>query len=328
MAARPLVLGLICACAILGCACGASLFGPPSAKEILARPARAALKDAHFSVSRDPSGSPASADIKGDGDIVFRPRVAMHLTETSSMESTPQTVEILAVNGSVYQRMGAVKWSQVSANVRPAAFSAWSGSSDPRYVGEEPLGAGRCWHVAASYEGNRLDLWVRESDGFPLRAKVGQLVVTYSNFNSGVRIEAPAPDTVRPQPRSLLIKVGEVAHLNGVDVAVPSADLNYQPASRSLKPKAGQRCITVEVAYTLTGNEKVTYGLVQWQLTDAHGTKYAPVRLDKEPRLGFGDLASPGDKAHGFLSFEAPSVATGLTLTGTIGSDTVTLGLG
>src|SRR5207245_3662921 len=141
-----------------------------------------------FSIVGTPASTGAGVAVKGDGDIVFRPKVAMHLTETTSSTGGSQTVEILAVQGAVYQRSGDPKWSQVAVGAQPSAFSAWSQSTNPRYLGEEKIGGSACWHVAATYGGGRLDLWVRQSDGYPLRARVGQLVVDYGRFNKRVRI--------------------------------------------------------------------------------------------------------------------------------------------
>ena len=115
MAARALPLGALCACVLLaGCGVWVPTGGPPPAQDILARPARADLRDAHFSVSGFVGGA-----VVADGDIVFRPRLAMRLRETTSSGPTPETAEILAVDGQVYQRVGDTKWSQVSTSIAP-----------------------------------------------------------------------------------------------------------------------------------------------------------------------------------------------------------------
>jgi hypothetical protein len=318
---------VVCACGLAACACGVQLpfLGAPTARDVLARPSRASMRDAHFTVS---GASTAGVRVAGAGDIVFKPRLAVHLTETSSAGSTPSTVEIIAVDGLVYQRFPSTRWARVPASVQPAALSAWSSGAAPRYLGEETVDGARCWHVTASYGSSRLDLWVRESDGYPIRARVGDLAIDYDRFNSGVRIAPPPAEDVEPLPKNLVARVGEVAHLDGVDVTVAGVDLAYQPATGAPRPRAGDRLVVAEVAYLLTGSSRAAYAPAQWRLSDSRGSAYAPLPSGREPRLASGALTAPGGAAHGFVTFEVPAAATGLVLSGTIGQDTVSVALG
>jgi hypothetical protein len=319
--------GIACACVLLTSACGLPFAGPPSATDILARPARADLKDAHVTMSGRPGAGIASVDVRGDGDIVFKPRLAFHLTITTAIGTANASDEVLAVGGGTYQRSGEGMWSRGPAAIPPSAFSAWSAASRPRYVGEETMNTTRCWHVAATAGSNPLDLWVRESDGFPIRSRIGQLVLDYSRFNRGLSIAAPPAGAIRPESRNLGPRVGEVAHLNGVDVTVVTADLHYQPV-RAPKPKPGSRFVVAQVEYVLTGPDPVSCGPAQWRLTDARGMGYQPVSTDREPRLGASDLTAPGQRAGGIVAYEVPNTAAGLLLKGAVGDDTVTVSLG
>lgn len=318
---------VVIACTVLWCACG-PFGGTPSAQDILSRPGRAGLRDAHLAISGTPGQGMTDVLVTGQGDIVFSPRLAYHLAMTTSIGGVNVASEVLSVDGSSYQRSSGGRWLRSPVAIMPSSFVAWSGAGAARLVGEEAVAGSRCWHVGATTGGIPLDLWVREADGFPVRAQVGQLVVDYSRFNSGVKIAAPPASAVQPQGKSVTVTVGQAAHLNGVDVTVPAADLNYRPANRALRPRPGDRFVLAEVDYLLTGADRVSYGPVQWRLTDVHGADYQPAFLDREPRLGLGDLTARGQQARGFLSYEAPAAAAGLRLQGAIGGDTVTITLG
>lgn len=315
-----------CACALLVVACGP--LEPPSAQDVLGRPGHADLRDAHVTISGTPGGGASGVALQAAGDVVFRPRLALHLTTTTTIGQAASTIEVLSANGSTYQRSGTGRWSEGASPVPVDVLVAWTAAEEPTYVGEEDVNGSRCWHVVATAGGRALDLWVRESDGLPARARVDQLVVDYDRFNRGLSIAPPAASAIQAKPRSLTVKVGEVAHLNEVDVTVSSPDLAYKPANRAIKPRTGYRFVIAKVEYVLTGADRVSYGPVQWRLTDAKGTSYAPAFVDREPRLDLGEISVPGASVSGFLGYEAPTTAKGLVLAGAIGEDTVTVSLG
>jgi uncharacterized protein DUF4352 len=326
---KALAAGVACACALLAAACGlpANIGGPPSAQDILSRPAGSDLRDAHFTISGTPGEGLAGVQVQGDGDVVFRPRLAYHLAVTTSLGAVTTAGEILSVAGSSYQRTGGGRWQPGPAAIVPAALAAWSGATGGRYVGEEVVDGSRCWHVSATSGTQPLQLWVREPDGFPARSQVGQLVVDYGRFNRHVAIAPPPASALQPAPMTATAKVAEAAHLNGVDVTVAGVNLRYVPANRALRPRAGDRFVLAEVVYVLTGKDRLSYGPVQWRLTDARGANYEPAFLDREPRLGLGELTAQGQQARGFLAYEVATAATGLRLEGAIGSDRVTVAL-
>jgi hypothetical protein len=318
---------IVVACALLVAACGP--LGPPSAPDILGRPGQADLRDAHVTVSGSPGVGAADVDLQAAGDVVFRPQLAFHFTATTTIGQAAATTEVLAVAGATYQRSGQGRWSASGTTpVPPGVLSPWTVARDPRYLGEEDVNGARSWHVAATAGDGALDLWVRESDGFPVRARVGQLVVDYGRFNRGVSIAAPPASAIQQEPKSLSVKVGEVAHLRSVDVSVTGVELTYRPANRTLRPRTGYRFVVARVAYVLTAADRVSYGPLQWRLTDTRNATYAPAFLDREPRLAMGDISVPGATVGGFVGYEAPVAARGLLLRGAIGDDSVTVSLG
>src|SRR2546421_1656797 len=305
--------GAACACALLAwvagaaSACGSPLGGglpfggPPSAASILGRPAASGLKDAHLTMTGTPGQGVANVQLQGDGDAVFSPRLAYHLAVTTNNGAVKRSDEVLSVNGVSYQRPAGGRWLPGPAQIVPAAVSAWSGATEGRYIGEETVNGARCWHVAASAGGDLVDLWVRQADGFPVRSQLGRLVVDYSKFNRGLTIVPPAAAAIQPQPKAAAVPVGAVAHLSGVDVVVSAVTANYKPANKNLRPRAGARFVLVDLTYTLTGADRVSYGPFQWRLGDAGNASYQPAFLDRDPKLGIGDLTAGGQKVRGFL---------------------------
>jgi hypothetical protein len=316
-----------CAFVLVAAGCGSLVSGtPPSPKDVMTWIANADLRDAHVSIAGSPGGT-ADMDLRADGDVVFKPGLAFHLTTTTTMGTVATAGEVLSVAGATYQRAGGGRWTPGPILLVPAVLAAWTGAAHPRYVGEERIAGAQCWHVAAGFGGSSLDLWVREPDGLPARVRVDQLVVDYGRYNRGLSIAPPAAGAVRPQPKSLMAAVGQVAHLDGVDVTVSRVEPSYRPASRALAPRPGSRYVVAQVAYTLTGAEPVAYGPEQWRLTDATGTGYLSAFLDRQPVLARGDLAAQGASAGGFIAYEAPVAARGLLLVAAIGEDRVTVAL-
>ncbi len=189
---------LACTLLIVGCGHNTSPAKQPTAQEIIGKPAKAPLNDAHFSLHGAPANATSNTTVAGEGDIVFRPQVAFRLTATTITGATSATAEVLSIEGQTYQRAAGRKWSRGPASSPVPAFSAWSSAANPRLVGEEPVDGSRCWHVVATTNGSNLDLWVRKSDGFPIRSRVGQLIVDYENFNTGVSISKPPATDIVP----------------------------------------------------------------------------------------------------------------------------------
>lgn len=312
------------ACALALSACSLPFTGPPAAQDILSRPAGSGLTDAHFAIAGTPGEGTAGVDVDGDGDVVFTPAVAVHMIATTLVGSAAASQEMLLVGGASYQRVGDGRWEPAPSAIPPSSFDPWVGAAHPAYAGEETVDGSRTWHVTATSAGMPLDLWVRESDSYPQRVRIGQLVIDYGKFNGGVRIAAPTGAQLEPPAQHETSGSGATVHLTGVDVSVGGVDLNYVPADRSLRPPAGVRLVVALVTYTDTGTGPVSYGPVQWQLTDAAGASFPPAFSDRQPALGLGQLTARGTSVRGYLTYRVPATGvTGLQLEGSIDLDTV-----
>jgi outer membrane lipoprotein-sorting protein len=209
---RGLLPGLACSLLISGvlAACGSTSAAParpPTAKEILAKPEKAAgLTSAHFTLTAAfPVATGVLLDMTGDGVIVYKPDQAARITFHGSSGGRTLDVVVLTVGGTDYTMVtpGPGKWSSSPTTSNPAKLSD---STSATYVGEDTLPQGKAWHVTAvDKDGNPIELWVRESDGYPLKyttkqstgASNGNATLTFDKFNTGETVTAPPPAQVQ-----------------------------------------------------------------------------------------------------------------------------------
>lgn len=312
----------------------ASCGGPPTAKEILQRPGSSGLKDAHATLTGHIAAGAFSLDVTGDAVFLFRPKSGSDLRLQGSIGALPIAIEYLSTNGKAYQRIGSDKWTEQASSDSAAGASAWSDAKGATFVGEESLPQGKAWHVkAATSDGSPLELWVRESDGYPLKVTTtvglgGVMTIIFDRFNTGASITLPGPSDIKPAPKSVTGTVGNAMQLTGGTVTVVSVDLNFVSTNEFAQPKAGNRFVVVEVLYENTGSDKITYNPFDWKMSDSSGFSYDQSFVGgREPSLHSGDL-QPGEKARGFITFEVPQSAGGLVLKSSLGDDNMNITLG
>jgi len=307
----------------------ASCGGPPTAKEILSKPANSNLKDAHLKISGHFTSGALSIDMTGDGVILLKPKSASDIRLQGSLGAIPIAVEALSIDGRDYQRTGSEKWTVTEGK---SSSAAWSDAKDATLVGEETLPEGKAWHVKGTGSDSKpFELWVRESDGYPLKASAplgenGTMTMVFDKFNTGETVSAPAASEVKPQAKTVTGEVGKPVTLNLARITVVSADLDYKSPDEFTQPKAGNRFVAAEVLYENTGEDKLSYNPFDWKLSDSSGFSYDQGYSGKGPELHSGDLA-PGEKARGFITYEVPRTATGIRLKATIGDDSLTVPL-
>jgi hypothetical protein len=303
----------------------------PSAQEILQKPLHGNLKDAHFSVS----DSTNSADFKlaGEGDIVVNPRAAyrVQLTTmtTSQWAGVTKTTEttISGPEGVFTRKADERKWKRTAGSGPVGRYAAWFAAANPELAGEEVINGSRCWHLLADYGSSDVELWIRQSDGFPMREKYGAAIYSYQRFNTGVKVSAPAASEVKPEPKQLSVHVGETAHLFAVDVTVVTANTDYHSASGFMsRAPSGQRFVALEVLYRATGQDTIQI-VPEWRL-DAAQPGQADIWGGGSNPLQGADLSKAGDQTRGFLYFSVPTGASGLKATTKVGDDTVIVDLG
>lgn len=316
---------------VLLAACAAPIIGTPSAQEIAAKPSQSNLKDAHFTLVGQVTSGAADVQVKGEGLMVFRPSTASRMILTGSVGVIPFAVELISVNGVEYQRVGNAKWTKTTSNAKPASSSTWATAKGLKLIGEESLPQGKAWHVKGTSDGQPFDLWVRESDGYPLKYQnenpTAALTLTFDQFDTGMKVSAPAPSDIKPAPVNATGAIDQPMRLNGVDVTVVSVDAHYAAANPFMTPKPGNRYIVLEILYQSTGSDALQYNEYDWTVSDSQGFSYRPTVADKEPQLNSGQL-DPGGKARGFVTYEVPTAAQGLVAKAKIGDDSASVPIG
>lgn len=314
---------------VLGASGCAAPFSPPTAAEILAKPANSNMRDGHFKMSGHISSGTFTTEISGQGVLTLKPHYAMSMQMQGSLGQLAFTAQSIDIDGKSYSRTGSEKWTQSQAKAQPGMTS---GTTNAKLIGEENLSVGKTWHVRGTDSSGRpVDIWVRESDGYMVKysgsTDGASIALEFDQFNTGTTVTAPSPSDIKPPPRQLTAKVGDAAALNGVTVTVVTVDVNATPKDAYFGPKPDNRWVVVQVLYENTGSEKVSYNPFDWKLTDALGFSYDTTYTGIGPELHSGDLA-PGEKARGYLSYEVPRSATTLSLKFAHDDDSVTVVVG
>jgi hypothetical protein len=327
---RRHLVGATAGLLVLLAACTAPIIGTPTAQDIAAKPAHSGLKDAHFTITGHIVSGAADVQIKGEGLMVFKPASASRMALTGALGVLPFSIELISVGGNDYQRVGNAKWTKTTSNVKPASGDSWATAKDLKLIGEENLSQGKAWHLKGTADGKPFELWVRESDGYPLKYVNGDpnasLTLTFDQFDTGQRISEPASTDIKPEPKNATGAIGRPVHLNGVDVTVASVNPNYKSANQFITPKPDNRFVVVEVLYQSTGSEPVEYNQFDWTVSDGQGFSYRPSFSDKDPQLRSGQL-DLGGKARGFITFEIPTTAQGLVVKAKVGDDSASVPL-
>ena len=189
--------------ALLLTACGPGApAGPPSAKDILAKPNHAGLKDAHFLVTGKFTNQGVSVDVNGDGSLVYTAPGAGRFKFQTAVAGQQIIFEDISIHGNEYTftTPGNGKWTS-RPSTSPLGPTSFTGASDFKYVGEENLSQGKTWHARAKdKDGNPFDGWIRESDGYPVKYTLTQsgnaLTLTFDKYNSGLTISPPPASQV------------------------------------------------------------------------------------------------------------------------------------
>ena len=187
-------------------ACGSTSAAParpPTATEILAKPEHANLTNAHFTLTTAfPVASGVTLNATGDGVIVYKPQPAARISFHATANGQTLSVVVLTAGGTDYTMLtpGTGKWMSSPTTSNPATLSDSTGAT---YVGEDNLPQGKAWHVKATdKDGNPIEVWVRESDGYPLRYDTkqatgnGNASLTFDKYNTGEAVTAPPASQV------------------------------------------------------------------------------------------------------------------------------------
>ncbi len=303
-------------------ACG----GQPSAVDLWALPGGSRVHDAHATITA--LGTAARVVLQGDGIVVFKPRTAMSLRLQSPPGAMPGELDVLEAGGVTYERTAAGKrWAR---SARPAPDPTGARATTPTLLGQETLVGGRAWHLMASRAGSPVEMWVRMSDGYPLKlvtAGAGGTIFTFAfdRFNTGAGVAAPLAVELEPPARHLSGGLGDTLPLNAARIAVVSIEDGAVADGELVQARPGNRFVLVEVTVENTSDGQLNTFL-DWRLTDAVGGAWEPALSVREPAFAGGELV-PGGTSRGFLTFEVPGTIAPLMLTVRLDDDTASFAL-
>lgn len=134
---------------------------------------------------------------------MYKPSLAGRFKAQFAVGNQTIVIQEISVDGTNYgMSPGATKWT---AQKSPMGFdpSAYAGTSDQKYIGEENLPQGKAWHASAKdQQGYAFDAYIRESDGYPIKYTETQsggqyITLTFDRYNAGDTVTAPPADQVQ-----------------------------------------------------------------------------------------------------------------------------------
>ena len=82
--------------------------------------------------------------------------------------------------------------------------NVFAGAGGQKYIGEETLPQGKCWHASAKDSaGNAFEAYIRKSDGYPIKyvetqGATDSITLTFDKYDTGVAITPPPAAQVTP----------------------------------------------------------------------------------------------------------------------------------
>lgn len=153
-------------------------------------------------------------------------------------------------------------------------------------------------------------------------AACGSSSVTVTPATPSPSLSAPATAPVTPQT-STSGRLGTAVQLSLVRLTVLSKEGNVVSENPLETPNPGSQFLALEVLYEATGTARISYSpFTDWTIRDFTGREFPATYVSgKSPELQSGELA-PGERAQGWITFEIPAGATGLSAIVKVGGET------
>ena len=282
---------------------GASLPSPP-ARQLFDAPFTSGLKDARVRVHTDDG-------LTSEGVMLFTPARGLHLKVTADGYPIQESIDL---HGISYQRQPAsdTRWKVQEGPSATFHNTGWDGRDPPgqlRVSGLDRIGTDFAWHLTAS---DGYEWWIRVRDGYPLKivrhAVSAATTYVFDRFNTGAAIRFPADDQVTT--KLARGRVGDLLQVPSVQAQITRVNPRFTSPS---PPRPGNHYVAAYLVVTNTGPHPVDFdGLLN--ATDQTGFQYTnDSYLAPEPQLGAQEV-DPGQSLQGWLSYEVPDGARGLTL--------------
>lgn len=184
--------------ALLAAACQGpfGLGGPPSPQDIANKPGQSTMQDGHFKVTAVIVNGATHTTGSGDGVLALKGKGGLKLNIQVSAGLLNVGVDLIAVGGKQYERIGNGAWTVTTDSATPGNASHGA----PTYMGESQIGSDKAWHIRSKQSGTTYDEWVRESDGYLLKyawqSDTGSFTMDFDQFNIGAHIAAPSDKEV------------------------------------------------------------------------------------------------------------------------------------
>ncbi len=212
-------------------------------------------------------------------------------------------------------------WS-VFANVNP---STWTRAANATTLGEASIGGTIAWVVRASdSNGQQFKVWLRETDGYPLRytmawrnAKGSTYYVNalYAQFNADIGIAAPDLSN-----RGIVSPHTAVALPDG---SVTVTDTSFDCIGTALRrPAFRHKFVLITLAFVDTGPGEISIAPDSWRLY-GDGTDGASSIDVGTTGLLRRQTLSPGHQLSGVVAFEVPEDSYQLWTVGKLTGATV-----
>lgn len=252
----PVKVRLLLLLALLAAGCQGpfGLGGPPSPQDIANKPGQSSMQDGHFKVTAVIVNGATHTNGLGDGVLVLKGKTGIKLNVQISAGLLNVGVDLIAVGGKEYERIGNGGWSVTPDSATPGNASHGA----PTYVGESQIGSDKAWHIRSKQSGTTYDEWVRETDGYLVKyawqSETGSFTMDFDQFNIGTDITAPSEKEIAASEYQALADALN-PQINSIDDALTrDADANDLAA---YKTDLG-RAISTEQQF-LDGMTKITF---------------------------------------------------------------------
>ncbi len=304
-----------------------------TASDVNALLAKANLANAHFRFSGNDVRVYGPSSYSGQGVLQLKPATAYTFSVTRSVQGGSNTWDEMQVAGGFYQRFSSrSRWLPLAPEQALADLWLWPKVTSPLLTGTETLSQGPAWHLVGSPSaGIGNDLWVRQTDAYPVRYRItipsrqasyqASYQLDFDAFNVSANFAVPA----YPKPMSVQGTVGKPMTLNSAIVTIQAVDLHYSNPAAYLPP--GQHLVAVEISCTNTGQFVLGIVPTEWNLYSA--ARPGPFHVvasnyARSPLPSFDNL-DPGQTTAGWLTFAVADNTGSLTLKASVDFDQLTV---
>jgi hypothetical protein len=181
------------------------------------------MADGHFNVQAVIVNGATHTNGSGDGVLVLKGKKGLKLNVQVSAGLLNVGVDLIAVGGKEYERVGNGPWTVTDDSATPSD----SGHGTPSYIGESQIGSDKAWHIRSKLAETIYDEWVRESDGYLLKyswqSSTGSFTMNFDQFNIGADIVAPSKKEMAASQYQALVdplntRVSSVDSAIGIDI--------------------------------------------------------------------------------------------------------------